>query len=66
MSARRRSFEAKQKACSSKRRYSISGVAEREAERFGMDFYPCVRCGGWHLTTRPEVRELRRYANHDR
>jgi hypothetical protein len=48
------------KGCDGKRRYSVSGVAEREAERLGMDYYPCVRCGGWHLTTRPEVRALRR------
>jgi hypothetical protein len=59
MGAQRRTCEAREKACSSKRRYSISGVAEREAERFGMDFYPCIQCGGWHLTTRPEVRVRR-------
>ena len=48
--------------CIGKRRYSNSAVAEREAGRFGMDFYPCLICGGWHLTTRPEVRALRREA----
>ena len=48
------------RGCSVKRRYSNSVTAEHEAKRFGMDFYPCLRCGGWHLTTRPEVRALRR------
>ena len=41
---------AKRTACREKTRYASGKVAVREAERFGMDFYACLECGGWHLT----------------
>lgn len=34
-----------------KRRYTSGTVAAREAQRFGFEAYPCLRCGGWHLTS---------------
>lgn len=42
--------EARRTACREKTRYSSGKIAVREAERFGMDFYACLECGGWHLT----------------
>lgn len=56
---RLRKYERKRRTCTGKRRYGSELVAMREGARFGMDWYRCPYCGGWHLTSKnsqPEVR----------
>lgn len=54
----RRSKAQIERACSSKVRYGTSKKVEQAAQRVfertgkEMTFYPCLRCKGWHLTSR--------------
>lgn len=38
------------KRCTDKTRYDKAAVAEREANRFGLQYYYCRFCNGFHLT----------------
>lgn len=50
--SRFRSYTVLNKECYNKVRYPTSRKAERAAALHDQRFYPCLRCGGWHLTTR--------------
>lgn len=51
------------KSCSSKQRFDTYRKAKKYACRYGLAFYYCPVCGGYHLTSDLSERDNKHYPN---
>lgn len=52
----RRHTARKHRMCSDKTRFASEIAAMRSGAKFGMDWYRCPYCGGYHLTSKNSMK----------